>query len=69
MRLLIKANNKGKIVYENQLMNSIENKEKERSVVIISGVAGSGKSTILSHFYFLVYQLNVIDDKNSKPKN
>nr|CAH0106737.1 unnamed protein product [Daphnia galeata] len=41
----------GKPVDENQLMNSIENKEKERSVVILSGVAGSGKSTILSSYY------------------
>nr|CAH0106736.1 unnamed protein product [Daphnia galeata] len=45
------ANNTGENIDENQLMNSIENKEKERSVVIISGVAGSGKSTILSSYY------------------
>ena len=46
-----RANKTGEIVDEHHLMNSIENKEKERSVFIISGVAGSGKSTILSSYY------------------
>jgi REP element-mobilizing transposase RayT len=50
MGLINQANSTNKIVKDNDLTN-LKEKRKEKSTVIISGVAGSGKSTILSHYY------------------
>jgi hypothetical protein len=44
------ASSKGRIVKDIELTN-FEEKENEKSIVIISGVAGTGKSTLLSYYY------------------
>ena len=50
MGLTNQVNSTNKIVDDTDLTN-LKEKRKEKSTVIISGVAGSGKSTILSHYY------------------
>ncbi|XP_046643205.1 uncharacterized protein LOC124328476 [Daphnia pulicaria] len=44
------ASSTGKIVEDMHLTN-LKEKENEKSIVIISGVAGTGKSTLLCHYY------------------
>nr|CAH0106811.1 unnamed protein product [Daphnia galeata] len=46
-----KTTQSGIIMVDSKLISLGENKAEERSVIIISGVAGTGKSTLLSHFY------------------
>ncbi|EFX87323.1 hypothetical protein DAPPUDRAFT_307124 [Daphnia pulex] len=49
-----KAVQPSKTVAEDDLVNNKNHKEDKPDVVIISGVAGSGKSSILSHYYEVI---------------
>jgi hypothetical protein len=53
-----KAVQPSKIVAEDDLVNNKNHKEEKPDVVIISGVAGSGKSSILSHYYEVIKETN-----------
>jgi hypothetical protein len=72
-----KTTQSGIIMEDSQLISFEKNKENERSVVIISGVAGTGKSTLLSHYHkeiimtkpdLWVFRINLVNRRDELMK-